>query len=176
MILFVVLNTSSMVSRYAQPSGFAYPTSKFAVDGMTLSMARELAPKGIRVNAVAPGITETDMVKALPESMIQPLINSIPPAPHRQARGHRQRLCLPVFRGGFLHQRRGAACGRPGQKLSFSQAQKCRPGQAVRGGFLFDQKVSLWTFAQSESVRGRGSGCSAGIPMASTAMSCISAG
>ena len=74
----VIVNTSSMVSHYAQPSGFAYPTSKFAVDGMTLSMARELAPKGIRVNAVAPGITETDMVKALPESMIQPLINSIP--------------------------------------------------------------------------------------------------
>ena len=67
-----------MVSKYAQPSGIAYPTSKFAVNGFTLALARELAPQGIRVNAVAPGITKTDMVKALPESMIQPLINSIP--------------------------------------------------------------------------------------------------
>ena len=73
-----IISTSSMVSKYAQPSGIAYPTSKFAVNGFTLALARELAPKGIRVNAVAPGITKTDMVKALPESMIQPLINSIP--------------------------------------------------------------------------------------------------
>ena len=55
----VILSTSSMVSKYGQPSGIAYPTSKFAVNGFTLSLARELGPKGIRVNAVAPGITET---------------------------------------------------------------------------------------------------------------------
>ena len=74
----VILNTSSMVSRYGQPSGFTYPTSKFAVDGMTLSLARELGPKGIRVNAVAPGITETDMMKAVPKSVIEPMIARIP--------------------------------------------------------------------------------------------------
>ena len=74
----VILNTSSMVSRYGQPAGIAYPTSKFAVNGFTLSLARELAPKGVRVNAVAPGITETDMVKALPEQVIGPMIQSIP--------------------------------------------------------------------------------------------------
>ena len=74
----VILNTSSMVSRYGQPSGFTYPTSKFAVDGMTLSLARELGPQGIRVNAVAPGITETDMMKAVPQSIIEPMIQRIP--------------------------------------------------------------------------------------------------
>ena len=74
----VILNTSSMVSRYGQPSGFTYPTSKFAVDGMTLSLARELGPKGIRVNAVAPGITETDMMKAVPKTIIEPMIARIP--------------------------------------------------------------------------------------------------
>ena len=45
---------------------------------MTKSLGRELAPDGIRVNAVAPGITHTDMVDALPDSLIQPLIDSIP--------------------------------------------------------------------------------------------------
>lgn len=74
----VILNTSSMVSIYGQPSGVMYPTSKFAVNGITKSLARELAPSGIRVNAVAPGITETDMVKNLPEELIKPLVQTIP--------------------------------------------------------------------------------------------------
>ena len=74
----VILSTSSMVSIYGQPSGLAYPTSKFAVNGLTVSLARELGPKGIRVNAVAPGITETDMMKAVPKEVIEPLIAQIP--------------------------------------------------------------------------------------------------
>ncbi len=74
----VIINTSSMVSRDAQTSGIAYPTSKFAVNGFTLALARDLARYGIRVNAVAPGITHTDMVDALPRDVIQPLINMIP--------------------------------------------------------------------------------------------------
>ena len=74
----VILNTSSMVSISGQPSGVAYPASKFAVNGMTVSLARELGPKGIRVNAVAPGITETDMMKAVPKEVIDPMIARIP--------------------------------------------------------------------------------------------------
>lgn len=74
----VILNTSSMVSISGQPSGVAYPTSKFAVNGLTVSLARELGPKGIRVNAVAPGITETDMMKAVPKEVIEPMIKQIP--------------------------------------------------------------------------------------------------
>ncbi|MBQ0059322.1 MAG: SDR family oxidoreductase [Lachnospiraceae bacterium] len=74
----VIINTSSMVSICGQTSGLAYPTSKAAVNGLTWSLAREVAPYGIRVNAVAPGIIKTDMVANLPEEMIQPLINAIP--------------------------------------------------------------------------------------------------
>ena len=74
----VILSTSSMVSISGQPSGVAYPASKFAVNGMTSSLARELGPKGIRVNAVAPGIIETDMMKAVPKEVIDPLIKQIP--------------------------------------------------------------------------------------------------
>lgn len=74
----VILNTSSMVSIYGQPSGVGYPTSKFAVNGITKSLARELAPFNIRVNAVAPGVTNTDMVAKLPKEMIEPLIKTIP--------------------------------------------------------------------------------------------------
>ncbi len=74
----VILNTSSMVAKNGQPSGVAYPTSKFAVNGMTISLSRELGKYGIRVNAVAPGITMTDMVRALPDQMIQPMIQAVP--------------------------------------------------------------------------------------------------
>ena len=74
----VILNTSSMVSIYGQPSGVGYPASKFAVNGITKSLARELAPSNIRVNAVAPGITKTEMVASLPKEMIEPLIKTIP--------------------------------------------------------------------------------------------------
>lgn len=74
----VILNTSSMVSIYGQPSGVGYPTSKFAVNGLTKSLARELAPFNIRVNAVAPGIIETDMVASLPKEVISPLVKTIP--------------------------------------------------------------------------------------------------
>ena len=74
----VVLSTSSMVSITGQPSGIAYPASKFAVNGLTVSLARELGPKGIRVNAVAPGITATDMMRAVPKEVIEPMIARIP--------------------------------------------------------------------------------------------------
>ena len=74
----VILNTSSMVSLYGQPAGMAYPTSKFAVNGLTLSLARELGPKGIRVNAVAPGITETDMMRAVPKEIIENMQKQVP--------------------------------------------------------------------------------------------------
>ena len=74
----VIINTSSMVSKMGQPSGVAYPMSKFAVNGITISLARELGPRGIRVNAVAPGVTATDMVASLPEELIDPIEAGIP--------------------------------------------------------------------------------------------------
>lgn len=74
----VILNTSSMVSISGQPSGVGYPTSKFAVNGLTLSLARELGPDNIRVNAVAPGVTNTDMLKALPDPVREGIISQIP--------------------------------------------------------------------------------------------------
>lgn len=73
-----IINTSSMVSIYGQASGCGYPASKFAINGLTKSLSRELAKDNIRVNAVAPGITKTDMVAALPDEIIKPLIATIP--------------------------------------------------------------------------------------------------
>lgn len=74
----VIINTSSMVSMYGQPAGCGYPATKFAVNGITKSLARELAKDQIRVNAVAPGVTRTDMVAALPEDMVARISAGIP--------------------------------------------------------------------------------------------------
>lgn len=74
----VIINTSSMVGEYGQPAGCAYPATKFAVNGLTKSLARELAKDQIRVNAVAPGVTNTDMVAALPEGMVKRISAGIP--------------------------------------------------------------------------------------------------
>ena len=73
-----IVNTSSMVSLYGQKSGVGYPASKFAVNGLTKSLARELGPDNIRVNAVAPGVTRTDMVAALPADMVARITAPIP--------------------------------------------------------------------------------------------------
>lgn len=73
-----IINTSSMVSIYGQPAGVAYPASKFAVNGLTRSLARELGRDNIRVNAVAPGVTRTDMLSALPEDMLKRVTAPIP--------------------------------------------------------------------------------------------------
>ena len=73
-----IINMSSMVSIYGQPAGCGYPASKFAVNGLTKSLARELGKDNIRVNAVAPGVTRTDMVAALPEETVQRISSTIP--------------------------------------------------------------------------------------------------
>lgn len=74
----VIINTSSMVATYGQPAGCGYPATKFAVNGLTKSLARELAKDQIRVNAVAPGVTRTDMVEALPKEMVERISAGIP--------------------------------------------------------------------------------------------------
>lgn len=73
-----IINTSSMVSISGQPAGVGYPASKFAVNGITVSLARELGKDNIRVNAVAPGVTKTDMVAALPEATVKAISSRIP--------------------------------------------------------------------------------------------------
>lgn len=61
-----IINISSMAAMYGLPKVIAYTASKSAIEGMTVAMAVELSPKGIRVNSIAPGFIATDMsAKAL---------------------------------------------------------------------------------------------------------------
>jgi len=56
-----IIHISSMAAKYGLPKVIAYSASKSAIEGMTAAMAVELSPKGIRVNAIAPGFIITDM-------------------------------------------------------------------------------------------------------------------
>lgn len=63
-----IINISSMASRTAFPEAIAYAMTKGALDAFTLALAKEVGPRGITVNAVAPGFVETDMNAPLRES------------------------------------------------------------------------------------------------------------
>lgn len=74
-----IINTSSMVGIYGGRNQSAYSSSKFAVNGLTKSWSKELGGYNIRVNAVAPGVVETDMMKdAVNEQMKAYLLNMTP--------------------------------------------------------------------------------------------------
>ena len=72
-----IINISSIVGRYGSPGYIAYSASKAGLIGMTLSAAKELGPYGIKVNAVAPGIIETDMIKDLKSDIKKRIIETI---------------------------------------------------------------------------------------------------
>lgn len=74
----VVVNISSVSGSFALPGQSVYSATKGAVNAMTRTMAKELAPYGIRVNAVAPGFIETDMLDALPEEKKEEYLKAIP--------------------------------------------------------------------------------------------------
>ena len=73
-----IVNLASVAGLYGNPGQINYSASKAAIIGMTKTVAKELGSRGVNVNAVAPGITETDMMKAVPREVIEPMIERIP--------------------------------------------------------------------------------------------------
>lgn len=67
----VILNATSVVGLYGNMGQSNYAASKFGVIGLTKTWAKELAPRGIRVNAVAPGYTMTAMMETVPEKLLE---------------------------------------------------------------------------------------------------------
>ncbi|MBL7993943.1 beta-ketoacyl-ACP reductase [bacterium] len=73
-----IINTSSVVGLYGNYGQTNYAASKAGVIGMTKVWARELGPKGITVNAVAPGFIATEMVKTIPENVLSKILEKTP--------------------------------------------------------------------------------------------------
>ncbi|HWR61155.1 MAG TPA: 3-oxoacyl-[acyl-carrier-protein] reductase [Clostridia bacterium] len=74
----VILNTSSVVGLYGNIGQTNYAAAKWGVIGMTKTWAKELGRKGIRVNAVAPGYTETPMLATVPDKILDSIREKTP--------------------------------------------------------------------------------------------------
>ena len=74
----VILNASSVVGIYGNFGQTNYAASKFGVIGFTKTWSRELGPKGVRVNAVAPGFVETPILSTIPDKVLQQMREQVP--------------------------------------------------------------------------------------------------
>ncbi len=82
----VIVNTSSGAAWQGQVGQAAYSASKAAVMGLTLPVARDLAPLGVRVVSIAPGLFDTGMVAGMPEKVSSAIIERMVLFPHRMGR------------------------------------------------------------------------------------------
>lgn len=72
-----IISISSVAGLYGNPGQVNYSASKAAIVGMTLTAAKELGPRGITVNAVAPGFIKSDMTDVLPDELKQKMLQQI---------------------------------------------------------------------------------------------------
>jgi 3-oxoacyl-[acyl-carrier protein] reductase len=74
----VILNASSVVGIYGNFGQTNYAASKFGVIGFTKTWSRELGPKGVRVNAVAPGFVDTPILRTIPDKVLKEMESRVP--------------------------------------------------------------------------------------------------
>jgi len=99
----VIVQTASVAAQDGQIGQSAYSASKGGVHAMTLPVARDLAPEGVRVDTILPGIMETPMMAAMPENVRTALAAAIP-FPSRLGRADEYAsLVLEICRNAYLN-------------------------------------------------------------------------
>jgi NAD(P)-dependent dehydrogenase (short-subunit alcohol dehydrogenase family) len=99
----VAVNTASVAGYEGQVGQTAYASSKAGIIGLTLPAARELAPLGIRVCSIAPGIFETPMLKGLPQAAQESLGKMVPFPPRLGTPAEFARLVLHIIENQMLN-------------------------------------------------------------------------
>ncbi len=100
-----VVNIGSINGQAGQYGQVNYAAAKSGIHGFTKALAQEGAPKGVTVNAIAPGYIDTDMVAAVPADVLEKIKARIPRRPSRQGGGDRARRALPRCRRRRLRHR-----------------------------------------------------------------------
>ncbi len=99
----VMVNTASAAATEGQMGQAAYSAAKAAINGMTLTIARDLAREGIRVNTIQPGIFHTPaMARATPQ-MLEALGNMVPFPPRLGRAEEYASMALEIVRNGYLN-------------------------------------------------------------------------
>ena len=114
-----IINIASVIGLIGNAGQCNYGASKAGVIGFTKSAARELASRGITVNAIAPGFIETAMTAKLSPEAREALLKQIPLAQPRPAGRRGQRRPVPRQPGGPLYHRPGAGGGRRHGDVTF---------------------------------------------------------
>ena len=104
-----IVNLTSVVGIHGNPGQTNYAASKAGIIGFTKSLARELASRGVRANAIAPGYIQTALTDVLPEEAQQAILTNTPLARIGDAGGRGRGGTVPVLRRGLVHHGRGAA-------------------------------------------------------------------
>ncbi|NKF23968.1 SDR family NAD(P)-dependent oxidoreductase [Solimonas marina] len=99
----VIISTASVAAQDGQVGQAAYSASKAGVAGMTLPIARDLSPEGIRVNTILPGIFATPMMKAMPDNVQAALGASVPFPKRLGDPGEYASLALEMCRNGYFN-------------------------------------------------------------------------
>ena len=99
----VIINTASVAAYDGQMGQAAYASSKAAVAGLTLPMARDLARSGIRVMAIAPGIFETPMMLGMPQEVRDALGAMVPFPPRLGKPDEYAQLARAIFENTMLN-------------------------------------------------------------------------
>ena len=99
----VILNASSVVGIYGNFGQTNYAASKFGVIGFVKTWARELGPKGIRCNAVAPGFVATHILDTIPDKVLQQLTERVPLRRLGTPRRYCECVCVSGVRRRVVH-------------------------------------------------------------------------
>ncbi len=98
-----IVNTASVAAQDGQIGQAAYTASKAGITGMTLTIARDLAQEGIRVNTILPGIFDTPLLAAAPEQVKQALGAQVPFPPRLGNPAEYASLAMEMLKNGYLN-------------------------------------------------------------------------